>query len=77
MTAQMLILVGDRRSPVTPSCCSFPDWRGPNDAIAHCTTGPGSHHFQAWAESTFESAQPTFLGDYTWLTVLNGKVDGV
>ncbi|HEU5408525.1 MAG TPA: hypothetical protein VFU48_12210, partial [Nitrospira sp.] len=27
-------------------------------------------------ESTFETAQPTFLGDYTWLTVLNGKAYG-
>jgi hypothetical protein len=29
-----------------------------------------------WAESPFESQQPAFLGDYTWLTAYNHKVYG-
>jgi hypothetical protein len=31
----------------------------------------------AWAETPFESRQPAFLGDYTWLTAYNRKVYGI
>lgn len=44
--------------------------------LARSTDGGKTFLNYAWAESTFESAQPTFLGDYTWLTVLNGKAYG-
>lgn len=30
----------------------------------------------AWEDAPFESQQPAFLGDYTWLTAYNGKVYG-
>jgi len=30
----------------------------------------------AWSENLFESQQPAFLGDYTWLTAYNDKVYG-
>jgi hypothetical protein len=30
----------------------------------------------AWEEKPFESQQPAFLGDYTWLTAYDGKVYG-
>jgi len=44
--------------------------------LARSTDGAKTFTNYAWAEKTFESSQPTFLGDYTWLTVLNGKAYG-
>lgn len=44
--------------------------------LARSTDGGKTFTNYAWAENSFESTQPTFLGDYTWLTVLNGKAYG-
>ena len=44
--------------------------------LARSADGGKSFVNYAWAESTFESPQPAFLGDYTWLTVFDGKAYG-
>lgn len=44
--------------------------------LARSSDGGKTFTNYAWAENGFESTQPTFLGDYTWLTVLNGKAYG-
>ena len=44
--------------------------------LARSTDGGKTFVNYAWAESPFESEQPAFLGDYTWLTAYNRKVFG-
>ena len=44
--------------------------------LARSTDGGKTFLNYAWGENTFETSQPTFLGDYTWLTALNGKAYG-
>lgn len=44
--------------------------------LARSTDGGRTFLNYAWAQNTFETSQPTFLGDYTWLTVLNGRAYG-
>ena len=44
--------------------------------LARSSDGGKTFTNYAWAENSFESAQPAFLGDYTWLTVLNNKAYG-
>ena len=44
--------------------------------LARSTDGGKTFTNYAWAESPFESQQPAFLGDYTWLTAYNHKVYG-
>jgi hypothetical protein len=44
--------------------------------LARSTDGGNTFGNYAWEETPFESRQPAFLGDYTWLTVLNGKAYG-
>jgi len=44
--------------------------------LARSTNGGRIFTNYAWAENSFESPQPAFLGDYTWLTVFNGKAYG-
>jgi hypothetical protein len=45
--------------------------------IAHSSDGGKTFANYAWAENSFETQQPAFLGDYTWLTAYNGKVFGI
>jgi hypothetical protein len=44
--------------------------------LARSTDGGKTFVNYAWGDTPFESAQPAFLGDYTWLAVYNGKVYG-
>lgn len=44
--------------------------------LARSTNGGKTFINYAWAENPFESQQPAFLGDYTWLTACNHKVYG-
>jgi hypothetical protein len=44
--------------------------------LARSTDGGNTFVNYAWEKIPFESQQPAFLGDYTWLTVLNGKAYG-
>jgi hypothetical protein len=53
-----------------------PDNRRTGFTLARSTDGGKSFVNYAWAENTFESQQPAFLGDYTWLTAFDGKVYG-
>lgn len=72
-------MVGDRRSLPESRwvLLLFPGQAWPHDAIAPAPQPQVVTISKPWAESTFESAQPTFLGDYAWLTLRNGKVYGV
>jgi hypothetical protein len=45
--------------------------------LARSTDGGKTFTNYAWAESTFESPIPAFLGDYTWLTAYDHKVYGI
>ena len=45
--------------------------------LARSTDGGKSFKNYAWAETPFESQQPAFLGDYTWLTAYDNKVFGI
>ena len=45
--------------------------------IARSTDGGKTFTNYAWAEAPFVTTQPTFLGDYTWLTAYNRKVYGI
>ncbi|HKW17190.1 MAG TPA: sialidase family protein [Terriglobales bacterium] len=53
-----------------------PNNRRTGFTLARSTDGGKTFVNYAWAENEFESPQPAFLGDYTWLTVLNGKAYG-
>lgn len=53
-----------------------PNNRRTGFTLARSTDGGKDFENYAWDENTFESAQPAFLGDYTWLTVFNGKAYG-
>jgi hypothetical protein len=53
-----------------------PDNRRTWFTLARSTDGGNIFVNYAWEETPFESQQPAFLGDYTWLTVLNGKAYG-
>ncbi|HXW93025.1 MAG TPA: sialidase family protein [Terriglobales bacterium] len=44
--------------------------------LARSIDGAKSFASYAWAEHLFESSQPAFLGDYTWLTAYDRKVYG-
>lgn len=44
--------------------------------LARSTDGARSFTNYSWAESLFESSQPAFLGDYTWLTAYDHRVYG-
>jgi hypothetical protein len=44
--------------------------------LARSTDGGNTFVNYAWDEVPFDSQQPAFLGDYSWLTVLNGKAYG-
>ena len=45
--------------------------------LARSTDGGKTFINYAWAETSFESQRPAFLGDYTWLTAYNRKVYGI
>jgi hypothetical protein len=45
--------------------------------IARSTDGGKTFTNYSWAEVPFVTTQPTFLGDYTWLTAYNRKVYGI
>jgi hypothetical protein len=45
--------------------------------LARSTDGGRSFVNYAWEENSFESHQPAFLGDYTWLTAYGHKVYGI
>src|SRR5215469_3618525 len=53
-----------------------PENRKTGFTLARSTDGGKTFVNYAWEETPFESRSPAFLGDYTWLTVLNGKVYG-
>jgi hypothetical protein len=53
-----------------------PDNRKTGFTLARSTDGGKTFVNYSWEESAFESRMPAFLGDYTWLTVLNGKAYG-
>lgn len=53
-----------------------PDNRKTGFTLARSTDGGNTFVNYAWEETPFESRLPAFLGDYTWLTVLNGKAYG-
>jgi hypothetical protein len=53
-----------------------PENRRTGFTLARSTDGGKTFVNYAWEETPFESKQPAFLGDYTWLTVLNGKAYG-
>ena len=53
-----------------------PENRRTGFTLARSTDGGNTFVNYAWEETPFESQQPAFLGDYTWLTVLNGKAYG-
>jgi hypothetical protein len=44
--------------------------------LARSTDGGKTFVNYAWAENSFETQQPAFLGDYTWLTAYGRKVYG-
>lgn len=44
--------------------------------LARSTDGGKTFVNYAWEDTPFESAQPAFLGDYSWLAAYNGKVYG-
>lgn len=44
--------------------------------LARSTDGGKTFENYAWQETPFESQQPAFLGDYTWLTAYGHKVYG-
>jgi len=45
--------------------------------LARSTDGGKTFTNYSWAETPFESKQPAFLGDYTWLTAHGRKVYGI
>lgn len=45
--------------------------------LARSTDGGKTFVNYAWDETPFETQQPAFLGDYTWLTAYNNKVWGI
>jgi hypothetical protein len=45
--------------------------------LARSTDGGKTFTNYSWSERPFESTQPAFLGDYTWLTAYKGKVYGI
>jgi len=45
--------------------------------LARSTDGGKTFTNYSWSETPFESKQPAFLGDYTWLTAYKGKVYGI
>lgn len=45
--------------------------------LARSSDGGKTFVNYAWAENSFETQVPAFLGDYTWLTAYDGKVYGV
>jgi len=45
--------------------------------LARSSDGAKSFTNYAWEENPFESLQPAFLGDYTWLAAYRGKVYGI
>ena len=53
-----------------------PDNRKTGFTLARSTDGGKTFVNYSWEENAFESRMPVFLGDYTWLTVLNGKAYG-
>jgi hypothetical protein len=53
-----------------------PDNRKTGFTLARSTDGGKTFTNYAWEDTPFESKMPAFLGDYTWLTVLNGKAYG-
>jgi hypothetical protein len=53
-----------------------PENRRTGFTLARSRDGGKTFVNYAWEETAFESRQPAFLGDYTWLTVLNGKAYG-
>lgn len=53
-----------------------PDNRKTGFTLARSTDGGKTFVNYAWEETPFESRLPAFLGDYTWLTVLNRKAYG-
>jgi hypothetical protein len=53
-----------------------PDNRKTGFTLARSTDGGKTFVNYSWEETRFESRLPAFLGDYTWLTVLNGKAYG-
>ncbi len=53
-----------------------PENRRTGFTLARSTDGGNTFVNYAWEEAPFESQQPAFLGDYTWLTVLNSKAYG-
>lgn len=53
-----------------------PENRKTGFTLARSRDGGKTFVNYSWEETPFESRVPAFLGDYTWLTVLNGKVYG-
>jgi hypothetical protein len=53
-----------------------PENRRTGFTLARSTDGGKTFTNYGWAETSFESHEPAFLGDYTWLTVYNGKAHG-
>lgn len=68
MTGDVYVQFYDRRED--------PNNRRTGFTLARSTDGGKSFENYAWDENMFESTQPAFLGDYTWLTVFNGKAYG-
>ena len=48
-----------------------------NVTLARSSDGGETFVNYAWSDMPFETQQPAFLGDYTWLTAYNGRVYGV
>ena len=44
--------------------------------LARSTSGGKTFVNYSWAESPFETQQPAFLGDYSWLSAYDHKVYG-
>lgn len=69
VTGDLYVQFYDRRSD--------PANRKTGVTLARSTDYGRSFTNYAWQEQPFESAQPAFLGDYTWLTAYGGKVFGI
>jgi hypothetical protein len=54
-----------------------PDNRRTGITLARSTDGGRTFTNYAWSETPFESKQPAFLGDYTWLAAYGRKVYGI
>lgn len=68
VTGDVYIQFYDRRDDPANRKTSF--------TLARSTDGGKTFVNYAWAENPFESQQPAFLGDYTWLTAYDRKVYG-